>query len=97
MDQLRNILPRVLAQRGLSDEGFAAHIVYTSQQWIEKALPALRGIITVHLLDERGELVINVAHSIAAEEVHRTSPELLMFLKEEFPTRCPKKVRIQRT
>lgn len=82
MDSLRSILPKVLSKRGLKTQVEASHAVLLAQQWLERALPSLKGELTVKKLSH-ATLSIECNHSIASQECQQLLPFLLEYLQRE--------------
>ena len=79
MDHISTLLPKTLRKHGLKDEADASLVVHHAQEWLEE-----HGTMDAKVMKlEQANLIIEVASSIAAQEVHAKSDELLASLQEK--------------
>ena len=91
MDHISLLLPKVLRKRGIKDQADASLIVHTATQWLEGKISGVRPTKFA-----TGILFIEAATSIAAQEAHGLSEELLSALHGRFPDAKVERVRILR-
>lgn len=82
MDHISRVLPGVLRKRGIGVHAHAAMLVYRAQKWLNERLPGLADALRVVELKD-GVLLIESAHSIAAQECQSVAQDLIEFLQKE--------------
>ena len=75
MDNLQLILARVLKKRGLQIHANAAHLTHVAQKELNLLLPAFSNQLFVQSFSQ-GTLLIESAHSIAAQECQAAIADL---------------------
>ncbi|MDD4627933.1 MAG: DciA family protein [Candidatus Peribacteraceae bacterium] len=82
MDRLSSFLPQILNKRGLLVRAEASLVIHHAEQWLKETLPNLKDGITAKSLGEDGTLLIECAHSVAAQECQIELPHLILFLRD---------------
>jgi len=95
MDSLQSLLPKVLRRRGLQGQATASLVVHRAQDWLRSRLPEFAAELEVKKVQD-GVLVIACRHSIASQECHGLSADLLRALQSEFPAQAPRELRLIR-
>ena len=91
MDHISTLLPKVLRKRGIKDEADASLVVHEASMWLRRS--GVPGKVTKL---KSGTLFIEAPSSIAAQECHASSNELLEALRLRFPDITIENVRIVR-
>ena len=82
MDNLLDILPRVLSKRGLQQHATSALLIVRAKQWYKEQLPDLYDDVAVLSLKD-GILIIGCKHSIALQECEQRRGDLIEHLRSE--------------
>ena len=91
MDSVSSLLPKVLRKRGIKDEADASLVVFAANEWLKK-----HAVLAMAKKLNGGTLFIEVASSIAAQECHGKSTDLLEEMQKQFPGILIENVRILR-
>jgi hypothetical protein len=94
MDRLSALLPKVLHKRGIKHEADASLVVYHAQKWL-KEHDAQEGTNVTKL--QYGTLFIETLSSVAAQECHGMTNDLLEELQATFPNVTLDTIRILRS
>jgi len=97
MDRVSSVIKKVLEKHGLRQHAEAALVVHHAEQWLQDALPNLKDGITAQSLGEDGTLLIECAHSVAAQECQIELPHLILFLREDCGHSSVRTARIVRS
>ncbi len=93
MEHISTLLPKILRKRGIKEEADASLVTYVAEQWLKAQGNSPDARVTKLCA---GTLFIEVASSVAAQELHAKSEELLAALRERFPDLPQTTVRIVR-
>ena len=96
MEQIGNLLSKVMAKRGLGVQAHASYVVHTSQQWLHEKLPALRTFLRVEKFQD-GTIYVTCTHSIAAQECYPLFADLQAYLLKECRFKDIEGVRLTRS
>ena len=83
MDRLSEILPKVAGKRGLQKHVAASLAIHNANLWIKQHVPHLEGDLVARTLQEDGTLLLECAHSAAAQESQQHLPHLALYLRED--------------
>lgn len=92
MDSVSSLLPKVLRKRGIKDEADASLVTFAANQWMKE-----HAILAEAKKLNGGVLFIEVASSIAAQECHGKTVDLLEEMQKQFPGIGVENVRILRS
>ena len=79
MDKISQLIPKVLEKKGLKDQASASYAVYLAIDWLHAQSGALGEHCIVTTLKDQ-VLTIECLHSIAMQEIHQKSDDLLSHL-----------------
>ncbi len=96
MDSIQSLLPKVLRKRGLQGKAEASYVTFKTQQWLEKALPELKGTIR-SVKFAKPVLVVECTHGIAAQECRALLPALKEYAEKECGGVIIEEIRLNRS
>lgn len=79
MDRISQLVPRVLAKRGLKDQAGASYAVFLAKEWISEHAPPCTELCSVHSLSD-SVLEIHADHPIILQELHQQAVALKEYL-----------------
>lgn len=96
MQRAGDVLQRVLAKRGLKAEAEASLLLLKANQWLGENLGSIAGDVRArHIKD--GILLLESRTSVATQEAHGLSPDLIAHLRREVPKLLIAHVKIRRS
>ena len=95
MQHISQILPRVLAKRGLQSEAEASLLLAKANQWLGEHLGNLVDDVRAMKIKD-GAIILETKTAIATQEVFGLHRDLIAHLNAEMPSTKIQKIQIRR-
>jgi len=82
MDNIKDLIPKMLKKRGLQDHANASLIIFQTKTWLVENLPDFHSFLTPMCVKD-SVLIISCDNSVAAQECQQVHSQLLAHLLGE--------------